>query len=160
MLVATSTGKRKTLMCTYLQSTRRWFYWQSKSGEEVVTKSGYADFGWSPVSIPDENPLKVVVLSDWNGFRMGCLTWNSIWCNNLMLSSGNGHALGNQDYRLVIRPGGIGSFLRNNWFWLHSHLRKYQSNTPQEYVNIGDNEFIAIQSSNMMLPLRSNICQW
>ena len=30
---------------------------------EVVTKSGYADFGGSTVNISDENPLKVVVPS-------------------------------------------------------------------------------------------------
>ncbi len=47
---------------------RRWFYFGNQNGE-VVTKSGYADFGGASVNISDENPLKVVVpiYTDWNG---------------------------------------------------------------------------------------------
>ena len=120
---------------------------------EVVTKSGYADFGGATVNISDENPLKVVVpITDWNGSEWVVSREIPSDVTTLNASgSGNGHALGNQDYTFGDKDDVIGSYSVSAETGLITFTpkKKYQSTRHQEYVNIGDNQFIAIPKSSV-----------
>ena len=120
---------------------------------EVVTKSGYADFGGATVNVSDENPLKVVVpISDWNGSEWVVSREIPTDVTTLNASgSGNGHALGNQDYTFGDKDDVIGSYSVSAETGLITFTpkKKYQSTRHQEYVNIGDNQFIAIPKSSV-----------
>ena len=120
---------------------------------EVVTKSGYADFGGATVNISADNPLKVVVpITDWNGSEWFVSREIPSDVTTLNASgSGNGHALGNQDYTFGDKDDVIGTYSVSAETGLITFTpkKKYQSTRHQEYVNIGDNQFIAIPKSSV-----------
>ena len=120
---------------------------------EVVTKSGYADFGGATVNISADNPLKVVLpITDWNGSEWFVSREIPSDVTTLNASgSGNGHALGNQDYTFGDKDDVIGSYSVSAETGLITFTpkKKYQSTRHQEYVNIGDNQFIAIPKSSV-----------
>ena len=120
---------------------------------EVVTKSGYADFGGATVNISDDNPLKVVVpIIDWNGSEWFVSREIPSDVTTLNASgSGNGHALGNVDYTFGEKDDVIGSYnvSAETGLITFTPKKKYQSTRHQEYVNIGDNQFIAIPKSSV-----------
>ncbi len=121
---------------------------------EVVTKSGYADFGNGvTVNISDDNPLKVLVpIIDWNGSEWFVSREIPSDVTTLNASgAGNGHALGNEDYTFGDKDDVIGTYSvsTETGLIIFTPKKKYQSTRHQEYVNIGDNQFIAIPKSSV-----------
>ena len=121
---------------------------------EVVTKSGYADFGNGvTVNISADNPLKVLVpIIDWNGSEWFVSREIPSDVTTLNASgSGNGHDLGNQDYTFGGKDDVIGTYSvsTETGLIIFTPKKKYQSTRHQEYVNIGDNQFIAIPKSSV-----------
>ena len=125
---------------------------------EVQTKSGYADFGGKTVNISADNPLKIVTQSyAVDGSQVENLTGEATTDDKTVNASGsaNAHSIGNQDYGYddngVQKDDVIGSYTvdAETGMITFTPKKKFQNVEHQEFVNIGDNRYIAIPNSSV-----------
>ena len=125
---------------------------------EVQTKSGYADFGGKTVNISADNPLKIVTQSyAVDGSQVENLTGEATTDDKTVNASGsaNTHSIGNQDYGYddngVQKDDVIGSYTvdAETGMITFTPKKKFQNVEHQEFVNIGDNRYIAIPNSSV-----------
>ncbi|WP_165213309.1 GbpC/Spa domain-containing protein [Streptococcus tangpeifui] len=128
-----------------------------KNGE-VQTKSGYADFGGKTVIISADNPLKIVTQSYTVAPNsLETLTGEAITEESSVKASGsaNAHSIGSQNYSYedegVQKDDVIGSYYVDAETGLITFVpkKKFQNVEHQEFVNIGDNQYIAIPNSSV-----------
>ena len=117
-----------------------------------VVKSGYADFGGKTVTISESNPLKIIAQkAGWNGSwiveKETTVPENYVYASG----GGNGHSTGLDEYKFGDQDDVLGTYRIDPTSGLITFTpkKKFQSIKHQEFVNIGDKEFVAIPNSSV-----------
>ncbi|WP_019791156.1 GbpC/Spa domain-containing protein, partial [Streptococcus sobrinus] len=119
-----------------------------------VVKSGRATFdNGAIVDYSADNPLKIVTVKySWNGQMFapedGIVT-DATTVN--ASGGGNGHSTGTEDYQFNGNDDVLGTYTIDPTSGLITFTpkKKFQSTEHQEFVNIGDKEFVAIPNSSV-----------
>ncbi|WP_019791589.1 GbpC/Spa domain-containing protein, partial [Streptococcus sobrinus] len=117
-----------------------------------VVKSGYADFDGKTVTISESNPLKIIAQkAGWNGSWI--VEKETTVLENYVYASGggNGHSTGLDEYKFGDQDDVLGTYRIDPTSGLITFTpkKKFQSIKHQEFVNIGDKEFVAIPNSSV-----------
>lgn len=119
----------------------------------VIVKSGVADFGTAAVTISAENPLKVVAqTASWNGTSFEITESRTTNETTVHASgSGNGHSIGTTEFTYEGKDDVLGSYSVNPVSGEISFTpkKKFETIEHQEFVNVGNNKFIAIPNSSV-----------